>query len=129
MNSKLLQTTILTLASLILVVLLGCSTVLDAITPCYIPPELGKFVNEPMTTFVPYTTVFDAERMLRKTQYLLGGLQIGMEGAREFQRNVFDPTGPLALLFVGGPALAIGALGISKPKDKQKIMELQNGKS
>ena len=127
MLSKILQTTVITLAALILVVLMGCSMVLDAITPCYIPPQLGEFVDEPMTSFVPYTTVFDAERMLRKMNYFAGGLKISVAGSRELQQNVFNPTGPLGLLMVGGPALALGALGISKPKDKKTIEGLKNG--
>jgi len=125
---KLLQTTVIILAGIIALVFIGCTTVQDAITPCYIPPELGKFVDEPMTSFVPYTTVFDAERILRKMQYLASGLRISIIGAREFQRNVFNPTGPLGLLLVGGPMCALGAYGISKPKDKKEIEELRNGK-
>lgn len=125
MFSKIIQTTVITLAVLILTIVMGCSLVMDAITPCYVPAELGTFVGEDMTSFVPYTTVFDAERMLRKMYYLAEGVNMGITGAREFQAKVFNPAGPLGLLMVGGPALALGALGISKPKDKKKLVELE----
>ena len=128
MFKNIFTVTIMTLSSLILVTVLGCSLFVDAITPCYIPPELAKVIDESPTSFLPYTTVFDAQRMLRKINYLTEGLVIGVGAARELQSNVLNPTGPLGLLLVGGPALTIGALGISKPKDKKKITELQNGK-
>jgi len=129
MLSKILQTTVISLAALILVVLMGCSMALDAITPCYIPSELARMVDEPLTTWpIPYTSVFDAERILRKLYFLGEGLNISIAGSREFQVTVLNPTGPLGLLMVGGPALALGALGISKPKDKKTIEGLKNGK-
>lgn len=125
---KLLTTTIVVLAGLIVFLFIGCSSLMDAVTPCYISPELARMVDEPLTTWpIPYTSVFDAERILRKLYYLADGLNISIEGAREFQQNTFSPTGPLSLLLVGGPSLALGAYGISKPKDKKEIERLKNG--
>lgn len=130
MFSKIFQTTVVTLAVLILTVIMGCSLAMDAVTPCYVPPQLKPFADEPLLFFIPYTTVFDAERILKKMYFFESGLNISISASRELQSNVFNPTGPLGLLMVGGPALALGALGISKPKDKKKIVELEkNGKS
>lgn len=126
---KLLQTTIITLVGIITLVFIGCTIVQDAVTPCYIPPELGEFVNEPMTSFVPYTTVFDAERIMGKMQYFADCLDISLAGAREFQQKVFNPTGPLGLLLVGGPFLYAGGKFIPRGKDRKEIEELKNGKS
>ncbi len=136
--SKLFSVIIITLASLILVVLLGCSMVQDAFTPTWVNPDAAVAADEPLTSFLPLTTLFDAQRILRKLQYiqsqkmleydyLTNGLHMSIQAGREFQANVFDPTGPLGLLLVGGPALTLGAFGFSKPSDKKKIMELQNG--
>lgn len=119
------QTTIIVLAGIIALVFIGCATVQDAITPCYIPPELVKVYGDNLWSPVPYTTLWDAERIARKTYFLLEGLNISTAGAREFQRNVFNPAGPLGLLMIGGPALALGTYGISKPKDKREIDELK----
>ncbi len=124
MFSKVFQTTVITLASLILVVLLGCSTVLDAVTPCYIPEQL-EYTGE-LWSPVPYTTLWDAERIARRTYFLLEELDIGITAAREFQHHLFNPTGPLGLLLVGGPAFGLGSLLISKPKDKKRITELEH---
>jgi hypothetical protein len=127
MFKKLMYTTVITLATLILTVVMGCSTVLDAFTPCYIPPQLVELGGEELWSPVPYTTLWDAQRVLRKVNYLTEGLAIGMAGARELQANLFDPTSPLGLLMVGAPSFTLGSLLISKPKDKKKIVELENG--
>lgn len=123
---KLLSTTIIVLAGLIVFLFVGCSTLMDVVTPCYIPPELAETIDEPLTTWpIPYTSVFDAERILRKLHYWAEGLNISIAGAREFQQNVFNPTGPLSFLMIGGPLFAAGAYGVSKPKDRKRIVELE----
>ena len=127
MFSKVIGTAVITLASLMLVVLLGCSAISDAFTPCYIPSELVTVTGGDLWSPVPYTTLWDAERIALRTYFYLDELNISMKGAREFQAYILNPTGPLGVLLVGGPALTLGALGISKPKDKKKIAELQNG--
>ncbi|UCE06523.1 MAG: hypothetical protein JSW07_00325 [bacterium] len=124
---KLFQTIIFTLAGLIALLFVSAGCVQDAITPCYIPPELIEVYGDNLWSPVPYTTLWDAERIVRKTYFLLEGLNISMIGAREFQRNVFNPTGPLGLLAVGGPLFAAGAYGVSKPKDRKEIEKLKNG--
>lgn len=127
MLSKILNTTVITLASLILFLVMSCSLMMDAVTPCYIPKELAKTIDEPLTSLMPYTSIFDAERILRKVEYLTGGLQLGLISARELQQNVFNPAGPLGLLLVGSPAFALGSFLVSKPKDKKIIEGLKNG--
>ena len=47
----------------------------------------------------------------------------------ELRSTIFSPDGLLSLLLIGGPALALGTYGISKPKDRKEIEELKNGKS
>lgn len=128
------------LSALFLVIILGCSTIQDAITPCYINPILLADANDTGKTFMPFTTVFDAERIIKKFDFLysiekatlelrygyLRGAQLAsIAASRQLQQKVFSLEGPLGLMF---PTLLGGTLGtllLSKPKDKKKIAELE----
>lgn len=116
-----------------LTIILGACSVKDAVTPCFIPEEIIKSTNVdlPVIPWMPYTSLFDARYVKTKMyyQYLLyNNLMTTSIGASErFQQMVFSPTGPIGLMF---PTLMGGALGaflISKPEDKKRIIELENG--
>ena len=139
MSSK-IQVFVVSLIVFGLAVFLGCASIQDAITPCYISPTSLKYARAEPTTFLPFTTLWDAKRVNAKMDYIhlsnqtvdelqykfLKGLGIvHMAAAQEFQSTIFSPTGPIGLLF---PALAGGSLGtflLSKPSDKKKIAELE----
>lgn len=135
---KLLQTTVIVLAGLIAVVFIGAGCVQDVVTPCYISEEVAEWANVPTKLFMPYTTLWDARRVANAIDYKLtiekikGGYyknitNISILASEEFKGVVFAPDGFLSLLLIGGPTLALGAYGVSKPKDKKEIERLKNG--
>ncbi len=131
---------IVTIATIVLVLMVGCAAMMNAVTPSFIEPEIIADVNEPATSFMPFTSLWDAERILNKFDYLyqinqrilvrqiedndarhgfLRGLQLThIEGAREFQDAAFSPTGAIGVAFPGLVGLLIGWRGLTKPGDK-----------
>lgn len=131
-----------TLLVVILAAIIGCSTVQDAVTPCYIDKDCGTYADSEMTMFTPYTSLFDAKRISARMAYInaVGELQYAflndslndhMAKSESFKQTVFDPTGPLGGLLIGLPTFGLGAMLVSKPEDKKKIIELEkaNGNS
>ncbi len=117
----------------VLLALLGCSAMLDAITPCYIPPMLIEYAKAEPTTFMPYTTLFDLQRLDRlvkwefqKEQIEYGFIkelsQIHQFAARELQTKFMVPA-ISGLMSMG--AFGVGWLKVSKPSDKKKIIEAE----
>ncbi len=116
------------LAGLFLAALMGCSALLDAVTPCYIPPHTIKYAKTEPSIFTPYTTLWDSERVDRLVDWEFQKLQLehgfikGMSNihqtaSRELQTKFMQPaiTGLMGL-----SAFSIGWLGISKPGDKKE---------
>lgn len=134
------QNLIVTCSIFLLIVLLGCASFQDAITPCYISPAVIKYSDANGTSILPWTTLFDAKRIEAKMNYVHSWNQIAdrmeyeylsgihrfhIAGAEELKTSLFDPTGPLALLIPTSLAATAGALLFSKPSDKKKIKELE----
>lgn len=139
MNAK-TQTLISTFSILLLIVILGCASFQDVITPCYISPAVIDYADANGTSILPWTTLFDARRIAAKMDfvhslrqmsdrirytYLKGISQFHIAGAEELKTSLFSPTGPLALIVPTGLAATAGALLFSKPTDKKKIKELE----
>lgn len=123
-----------------LTIILGCSSFQDVFTPCYIPPASLDYADAEPTTFLPFTTLFDARRVdfrmdfvhtLNQTtdrlkyEFLKGLGTFHMGAAEQFQAVIFSPTGPIGLLMPALMGGTLGALLISKPDDKKKIVELE----
>lgn len=147
--NKWLQRGIVLVASIILVVFLGCSAMMDGVTPCHIDERVGTYTEEEMTSYMPFTSLWDAKRLNREMDrmhelnnkelirlaednddlymFLKESHSINMAGSQEFQDNVFNPTGPIGAMILATTGIGIGALGISKPGDRKKIVELENG--
>jgi len=145
--NKHLQRGIVLLSTIILVAFLGCSAMMDGVTPCHIDERIGEYTEEPMVSYLPYTSLWDAKRLNRELDrkhekadtdlvrliednddfytFLKDAHAIHMAGAQEFQDNVFNPTGPIGALILATTGVSIGAFGISKPGDKKKLTELQ----
>ena len=141
MNKK-LETLIVGVIALVLITFFGCSAMQDAITPCHIEPDAIEYSKEKPTSFVPFTTIWDAERVNYRVDYVHQLTQIAcarmaeddvlkvnfikdkstihLAGAREFQETVFSPTGPVGLLVSGLGFGTLGALLIKRPGDKSK---------
>jgi len=119
-----------------LTTILGCAAFQDAITPCYIPEEVIESVdvNLPLISWMPYTSLFDAKYVKTKMyfQYLLYNnlMTASIQSSEAFQQKIFSPEGPLGLMLPTIFGGTLGALLISKPGDKKKIVELEikNGK-
>jgi len=127
------QRLIVWLCVLGLTVILGCSAFQDGVTPCYIPPEVIESTGSeiPLISWMPFTSLFDAKYVKAKLkfQYLLHTnlMEASIFASEQFQQTLFSPEGPIGLLL---PTLMGGTLGaflISKPGDKKKIVELENG--
>ncbi len=138
------QTIIVAVLSLGLAALLGCASVMDAFTPCYVPKSSLKYADAKPTSFLPFSTLWDAKRVDRKMDFVHLSKQtmdtlnynfskglntFHMAAAQEFQTAVFSPSGPIGLLFPALAGTGIGALLIKRPGDKsKKEIEIENGK-
>lgn len=137
-----LKKTITWLCILGLVMMLGCASVMDVVTPCYIPPQAIEYAEETEPrVFLPWTTLFDAKRIDAKIDYVhisnqtRDRLEYGylkevnafhIDVASEFQERIFSPEGPIGLLLPGLMCGTLGAVLIPRPGDKKKIVELEN---
>jgi len=137
---KLAQTIIIILAGVIVLVFVGAGCMQDIVTPCYVNEEAAEWANVSTKLFLPYTSLWDAKRVAYAIDYKItiekikGGYyknitNVSILAGEEFKGVVFNPNGLLSLLMVGGPMCALGAYGISKPKDLKAIEELKNGKN
>ena len=113
---------------ILLAALVGCSAMLDAITPSYIPPETIRYANTESTVFMPFTTLWDSQRIglhvgweWQKKQlehgFIKEVLNIHQIASVELQNKVMIPalTGLMGLA-----GFSAGWLGMSKPGDKKK---------
>lgn len=138
------QNLIATSSIFCLIVILGCASFQDVITPCFISPAAMEYADANATSILPWTTLFDARRIARKMDYvhswnqlkdrikydfLRGTTQFHINAAEELQTTLFSPTGPLALLIPTSLAATAGALLFSKPTDKKKIKALEDKKN
>ncbi len=116
------------LVALVLMALVGCSAMLDAITPAYIPPKNIKYGEIKPTSFLPFTTLWDSQRVGRAVdlkyqiynidyRFMKQETQLHEAAARELQVKIIQPaiTG-----LVGSGALAFGWLGMKRPGDEKK---------
>ena len=69
MNKK-LETFIVTICALGLVVLFGGSCITDIATPCHIEEDAVFYADEKPTSYLPWTTLWDAERIDRKMDFM-----------------------------------------------------------
>lgn len=129
---------LITLIGLPAVLFVSAGCLQDVVTPAYINESAAEWADIPTKLFMPYTTLFDAKRVGLAIDYKLtiekikGGYyknitNISILASEEFKGVMFNPNGLLSLLMVGGPMCALGAYGISKPKDRKEIEALKNG--
>jgi len=135
---KLLKTTAIVLIGLIALTFVGAGCIQDAVTPTYVDQDAAEWAGVPTKLFLPWSTLWDAKRLANAIDYKLtierikGGYyksitNLSVLAGEELKNTVFAPDGLLSLLMIGGPTLALGAYGISKPKDKKEIERLKNG--
>lgn len=148
---KFMKTLLIALVVALLLGFMGCIGFQDIITPCHIDEAAIEYSGQEATSYVPWTTVWDAKRIrgylnFNHVQYqnacerlkqddslthafLLDGADANIADAVQFQATVFSPTGPIGALLLAGGGLGIGALAISKPGDKKQIRDLEVEKS
>ena len=122
---------------LFLIVFMSASCIQDAIIPVWIEPDLMVTYEAKPANYL-YTTLFDAKRLqgniTHKLEYqkLIAkqgheDLDISIIAGEEIKGVVFDPTGPLAMMF---PALAGLGLGrYMKSPREQELEKKANGAS
>lgn len=114
---------------LFLVVFFSASCAQDVITPTYIEPSVMEYTNLTKPVNGLYTSLYDAKRIQRKITHKLENekltakhanddMEISIAGGEEIKDVVFNPTGPLALMF---PALAGLGLGryLKSPREQE----------
>lgn len=116
------------IAAVVAIVLTGCTAMLDGITPCYIPPSMIKYADVKPTIFLPFTTIWDMQRVRRhiekqwtkerlQYEFLKGLGGVHLAAATELQVKVMQPA---LMGIIGSSGLAIGWLGIPRPGDVKK---------
>lgn len=139
---KLLQKVIIGIVAILLVAMFGCAALMDLATPCYIDEDLIAYAEEEPTSFLPFTTLWDAERIDNKFDYVHLVTQIDLQrqieddvvyydylkdkqnkymtSAKEFQKAIFTPEGPIGLILPTLFGGTLGALLIPRPGDRKK---------
>ena len=122
------------LMGLLFLAVLGCTAMLDAVTPCYIDPMEIDYADAEPTSFMPFTTLWDAQRMSRlaawqwqqdqaRYGFIKGLSNIHQSSAKELQTKFMMPA-IMGLMTTG--ALGVGWFGMSKPSDAKKIAKAEN---
>lgn len=139
---KLIKTFVVGIATILLVAMFGCAALMNLATPCYIDEDVITYANEKPVSFLPFTTLWDAERVDNKFDYVHLITQIDLRrqieddvvyydylkdlqnrhtaSAREFQKTLFTPEGPVGLLLPTLFGGTLGALLIPRPGDRKK---------
>ena len=113
---------------LFLVVFISASCVQDAIVPVFIEPDLMVSYEATPANGL-YTTLFDAKRLQKNITHKLEyqkliarqgneDLNISIAAGEEIKGVVFNPTGPLALMFPALAGLGIGRY-MKSPREKE----------
>ena len=132
--------------SIVFIILVGCSLVQDAVTPCWYSQEAKKYVEDANALGLPahkplfgfYTSVFDAEMLDKQVEFVHIYKQINEDirysfvksinqfhiaASRELQAKLFSPTGPIGILLgtaLGGTACSFL---VPRPVDSKKLKE------
>lgn len=136
------KTLLVALIVTLLLGFMGCVGFQDIITPCHIDETVIEYSGQEATSYMPWTSVWDAKRIrayvnFNHVQYqnacerlkqddslthafLLDGVDANIADSVQFQATVFSPTGPIGALLLAGGGLGIGALAIKRPGDKSK---------
>ena len=133
-----------------LVIMFGCTTFQELVTPCHIDKKAPENAGMEATSYLPWTTVWDARRVFAHLNYmhtqtqiayerlqqddsfthafLLNSVEVNLADAIGLQEQLFDPAGPIGLLL---PALFGGGIGaMFIPRRREKDLEKQlNGKT
>ncbi len=139
--SKKFQILIASLSILGLTVFFGCAAFQKVLTPCYVNPASADYANTETTSVLPWTTLWDMERIDIKMDYvhmtnqvkdkmlyefLKTGNRVSIMASEELQSTIFSPAGPIGLIFPTIFGGTLGALLLKRPGDKSP-KEVANG--
>jgi len=142
---KYLKSLLVTITAAGLLTFFGCSAIKDVLTPAYIEPDAIEYTREKPTSFMPFTTMWDALRIDQKLDYiysinqadlaymlenenrkydfLKGRSTLHIASGREFQSNVFSPQGPIGLLLPTSLTAILAAMAggkyLKSPREKE----------
>ena len=126
MNKK--QKTFAGFLVLFLVVFIGAGCIQQVLTPAYLDPDVIAINGgyEQVNPF--YTSLFDAIRLQRqvtnKFKYSIDALNYSINNAMELKETVFDPTGPLAMMFPALMGLGLGRY-MKSPREQELEKKVQ----
>lgn len=155
MIDKWYEKVLMVVCVVVLGLLIGCASFQNAVTPAWIDKTAIDYVadiNVPCD--VPklwWTSISDAETVNKLLDYSHDQRQVVLNRAKEddlawyslvkdqhatnltnayeLKTELFTPEGTVGLLLSTGLGFSLGAIGISKPKDKREIETLKNGKT
>lgn len=126
-----------------LVIMFGCAGLQDIATPCHIDENAIVYSEQEPTSYLPWTTVFDAERIKAYMDYkhldfqkglkdlleddnlaydfYTGQLNSSIADARQLQQKLFNPNGSIGMAITALFGGTIGAMFINTPKKKEKV--------
>lgn len=119
---------------LFLIVFMSASCVQDAIVPTFIEPDLMAAHDATPANYL-YTTLFDAKRLQKNIAHKLeyqrlvarqgnADLNISIAAGEDIKNTVFDPSGPLALMFPALMGLGLGRY-IKSPREQELEKKLK----
>jgi hypothetical protein len=139
---KLLQKITIGIAAILLLAMFGCAAFRDIATPSYIEEDMIVYAEEEPTSFLPWTTLWDAERIEAKFDFMHLMNQIRWQrqieddvmfvdfiknaqakhtaSAKELQKTIFTPDGTIGLLGISSLSMMVGWLGLRRPGDKKE---------
>lgn len=138
------QNFLATVSIFLILVILGCASFQAALTPCWVSPAAAEWANTKTTSLFPWTTLFDAQRVEMKLDYVYTMKQITdtldyeyhkgitrfhKAAGEELRAALFDPTGPIGLFVTTTLGASAGGLLLSKPTDRKKIKQLEAEKN
>jgi len=128
------------LAAVTLIILFGCSMSTDLATPCYVDKDAAVFANKPLTSILPWTTVWDAKRIESAMSYqyaknnlefnqLRGSLLTHLAEAEQLQQALFSADGILGPALFSGLGISFGALAIPRKRERELEKKLNGTNS
>jgi len=139
---KFLKAFLVVLFVSLLLAFVGCSGFQDILTPCHISKDVLEYSGQEATSYMFFTSVWDAKRIrayvnFNHIQYqnacerlkqddslthafLLDSVDTNIADSVQLQKTIFNPTGPIGALLLAGSGLGIGAIAIKRPGDKSK---------
>lgn len=126
-----------------LVITFGCAGLQDLVVPCHIDENAIEYSGQKPTSYLPWTTVFDAERIkaymnfthldYQKTlkDMLVGDdllydfytdqINNNLADARQLQQKLFNPNGSVGMAITALFGGTIGAMFFNTPKKKETV--------